>query len=155
MLEEVSQALTTAEDEFVLTSEIESIDEGASVDEFSVQAEDDIIIEQEEDIVEEDENEECEEEEEDNEIEFFSPKESFKKCSHKKIRSVLSINDIFLYKRELFGNSDVDMTDMFDGIDEAESLEDAMELINEYFGSDVESEEMVIEFVERVKQCFE
>ena len=147
--------ITTAEEEIVLTSEIESIDEGASVDEFSVQAEDDIIIEQEEDIVEEDENEECEEEEEDNEIEFFSPKESFKKCSHKKIRSVLSINDIFLYKRELFGNSDVDMTDMFDGIDEAESLEDAMELINEYFGSDVESEEMVIEFVERVKQCFE
>ncbi len=147
--------ITTAEEEIVLTSEFESVDEGASVDEFSVQAEDDIIIEQEEDIVEEDENEECEEEEEDNEIEFFSPKESFKKCSHKKIRSVLSINDIFLYKRELFGNSDVDMTDMFDGIDEAESLEDAMELINEYFGSDVESEEMVIEFVERVKQCFE
>ncbi len=83
------------------------------------------------------------------------PTESFKKCTHKKIRSVLSINDIFLYKRELFGNSDVDMTDMFDGIDEAESLENAMEIINEYFGSDVDSEEMVIEFIERVKQCFE
>lgn len=83
------------------------------------------------------------------------PKDIYKKFNHKKIRSVLSINDIFLYKRELFGNSDVDMTDMFDGIDEAESFNDAMELISEYFGSDVDSEEMVIEFVERVKQCFE
>ena len=67
----------------------------------------------------------------------------------------MSINDIFLYKRELFGNSDVDMTDMFDGIDEAESFDDAMEFISEYFGGDVETEEMVIEFIERVKQCFE
>lgn len=88
-------------------------------------------------------------------IDLFASKESFKKCNHKKIRSVLSINDIFLYKRELFGNSDVDMTDMFDGIDEAESFDDAMEYINEYFASDVETEEMVIEFIDRVKQCFE
>jgi hypothetical protein len=44
---------------------------------------------------------------------------------------------------------------MYDAIDEAETLEDAMEYINEYFGSDVETEELVIEFVERVKQCFE
>ena len=47
------------------------------------------------------------------------------------------------------------MTDMFDGIDEAESFDDAMEFISEYFGGDVETEEMVIEFIERVKQCFE
>ena len=91
----------------------------------------------------------------DKDIDLFATKESFKKCNHKKIRSVLSINDIFLYKRELFGNSDVDMTDMFDGIDEAESFDDAMEFISEYFGGDVETEEMVIEFIERVKQCFE
>ena len=91
----------------------------------------------------------------DKDIDLFATKESFKKCNHKKIRSVLSINDIFLYKRELFGNSDVDMTDMFDGIDEAESFDDAMEYINEYFASDVETEEMVIEFIDRVKQCFE
>lgn len=149
--------ITTAEDEIVLNSEIESVEESASIEEFSFQAEDDIIVEPEEDIVEEEKSEIIDEEEdnEDNEVEFFTPKETYKKCTHKKIRSVLSINDIFLYKRELFGNSNVDMTDMFDGIDEAESLEDAMELINEYFGSDVESEEMVIEFIERVKQCFE
>jgi hypothetical protein len=89
------------------------------------------------------------------EVDLFAPKENFKKCSHKKIRSLLVFGDIFLYKRELFGNSDVDMTDMFDGIDEAESFDDAMELINEYFGDDVNSEELVMEFVEKVKQCFE
>ena len=96
-----------------------------------------------------------EEDEEEEEVDLFASKESYKKCNHKKIRSVLAIGDIFLYKRELFGNSDVDMTDMYDAIDEAETLEDAMEYINEYFGSDVETEELVIEFVERVKQCFE
>ena len=95
------------------------------------------------------------EEEEEEEVDLFATKDSYKKCNHKKIRSVLAIGDIFLYKRELFGNSDVDMTDMYDAIDEAETLEDAMEYINEYFGSDVETEELVIEFVERVKQCFE
>lgn len=89
------------------------------------------------------------------EVDLFASKENFKKCSHKKIRSLLVFGDIFLYKRELFGNSDVDMTDMFDGIDEAESFDDAMELINEYFGDDVNSEELVMEFVEKVKQCFE
>ncbi|MBR5533113.1 MAG: hypothetical protein IKU59_07420 [Bacteroidales bacterium] len=89
------------------------------------------------------------------EVDLFSSKDEFKKCNHKKIRTLLSINDIFLYKRELFGNSDVDMTDMFDGIDEAESFDDAMELISEYFGDDINKEEMVIEFIERVKQCFE
>ena len=103
------------------------------------------------DILIEDEDEDEQEED----FDLFASKESYKKCSHKKIRSVLSINDIFLYKRELFGNSDVDMTDMFDGIDETESFEDAMELISEYFGGDVETEELVIEFIERVKQCFE
>ena len=105
------------------------------------------------------ENEEYIEEENeivlDDEVDLFATKENFKKCTHKKIRSVLIFGEIFLYKRELFGNSDVDMTDMFDGIDEAESFDDAMELINEYFGDDVNSEELVMEFVEKVKQCFE
>lgn len=91
----------------------------------------------------------------DDEVDLFATKENFKKCTHKKIRSLLVFGDIFLYKRELFGNSDVDMTDMFDGIDEAESFDEAMELINEYFGEDVNSEELVMEFVEKVKQCFE
>ena len=108
---------------------------------------------------EEEYTEEKEEEEKDivleEEVDLFATKENFKKCTHKKIRSLLVFGDIFLYKRELFGNSDVDMTDMFDGIDEAESFDEAMELINEYFGDDVNSEELVMEFVEKVKQCFE
>lgn len=93
--------------------------------------------------------------EEKDDDDMFMPKEEYKKCNHKKIRSLLSINDIFLYKRELFGNSDVDMTDMFDGIDEANSFDDAMEIISEYFGNDINTEELVKEFIDRVKQCFE
>lgn len=113
-----------------------------------------------EQYTEDEEYTEEEKEEEDDLIidvegDLFTKKESFKKCSHKKIRSVLIFGEIFLYKRELFGNSDVDMTDMFDGIDEAESFDDAMELINEYFGDDVNSDELVMEFVDKVKQCFE
>ena len=149
---------TTQEEEKVeIITEPEIQQEEVSFEEETESLEDEVA---EEDNFEVEEEEEFDEEEEkfidiDVEVDLFSPKENNKKCNHKKIRSVLSINDIFLYKRELFGNSDVDMTDIFDGIDEAESLEDAMELISEYFGSDVESEEMVIEFVERVKQCFE
>ena len=89
-------------------------------------------------------------------IDLFAPAKQtiYKSSSHKKIRSVLSINDIFLYKRELFGNSDVDMTDIFDGIDESSSFEEAYEIISEYFGDDINSEEMIQEFIERVKSCF-
>lgn len=89
-------------------------------------------------------------------IDLFAPAKqtTYKSSSHKKIRSVLSINDIFLYKRELFGNSDVDMTDIFDGIDESSSFEEAYEIISEYFGDDINSEEMIQEFIERVKSCF-
>ena len=89
-------------------------------------------------------------------IDLFAPAKQTinKSSSHKKIRSVLSINDIFLYKREIFGNSDVDMTDIFDGIDESSSFEEAYEIISEYFGDDINSEEMIQEFIERVKSCF-
>lgn len=92
----------------------------------------------------------------DEDIDLFAPAKQtiYKSSSHKKIRSVLSINDIFLYKRELFGNSDVDMTDIFDGIDESSSFEEAYEIISEYFGDDINSEEMIQEFIERVKSCF-
>ena len=161
-IEEVTTQEEENEDESVSSDAI-STDEDTSFDDCDFQDDDNAIesnfveneeIEEEEIIIEEEEQE-VEQEEEEEEIDLFATKESFKKCSHKKIRSVLSINDIFLYKRELFGNSDVDMTDMFDGIDEAESFEEAMDIISEYFGSDADSEEMVIEFVERVKQCFE
>lgn len=159
-IEEVTTQMEENEEEFVNSDTI-STDEDTTFDDCNFQDDDNDIesnsdkneeIEEKEIIIEEEEEEQEEEEEE---IDLFATKENFKKCSHKKIRSVLSINDIFLYKRELFGNSDVDMTDMFDGIDEAESFEEAMDIISEYFGSDADSEEMVIEFVERVKQCFE
>ena len=159
-IEEVTTQMEENEEEFVNSDTI-STDEDTTFDDCNFQDDDNDIesnsdeneeIEGKEIIIEEEEEEQ---EEEEQEIDLFATKENFKKCSHKKIRSVLSINDIFLYKRELFGNSDVDMTDMFDGIDEAGSFEEAMDIISEYFGSDADSEEMVIEFVERVKQCFE
>ena len=160
--EEITQQTTIKEsvDTEEETSSDETIEEEIAVEERESYEEDEKQYNEEEYPEEQYTEEEYTEEREEDivleeEVDLFSTKESFKKCSHKKIRSLLVFGDIFLYKRELFGNSDVDMTDMFDGIDEAESFDDAMELINEYFGDDVNSEELVMEFVEKVKQCFE
>ena len=149
---------TTEEEEIVETERYEEDEEQYTEEEYTeeqyteeeYQYSDEQYTEEEE-YIEEEENDIVL----DDEVDLFATKKNFKKCTHKKIRSLLVFGDIFLYKRELFGNSDVDMTDMFDGIDEAESFDDAMELINEYFGDDVNSEELVMEFVEKVKQCFE
>ena len=153
--EEINNEEESQEVEVASALEIESVEEEDTQEEEAEVFDTKTDSFEENEIVEIEEEEILINEEDDEEVDLFATKDSFKKCNHKKIRSVLSINDIFLYKRELFGNSDVDMTDMFDGIDESESFEDAMELISEYFGSDVDTEELVIEFVERVKQCFE
>lgn len=115
---------------------------------------DDVVVSEEELINEVEEWESKFDNNDDSDL--FAPlsQSEVKRCNHTKIRSILSINDKFLYKRELFGNSDVDMTDIFDGVDEALTFDDAMELLSEYFGEDIETEELVKEFVERVKQCF-
>lgn len=71
----------------------------------------------------------------------------------KDIRSALSINDRFRFRRELFGGSDTAMAQAFDAIEQMNSYADAEQYFIDRLGWNTESDE-VAEFMALVRRHF-
>ncbi|MEG1643654.1 MAG: hypothetical protein RR293_05865 [Bacteroidales bacterium] len=73
---------------------------------------------------------------------------------HKKIREVICINDIFLFKRELFNNDEKLMNTTFAAIDETQSFEEAEKKLSELFNWDTEEDSFAADFMQKVENRF-
>lgn len=71
----------------------------------------------------------------------------------KDMRKAFSLNDRFRFRRELFGNSELELNDALDMIDSMKSFEEATDYFYGDLGWDQENEE-VKDFMEMVKRHF-
>lgn len=72
----------------------------------------------------------------------------------KKIREVICINDMFLFKRELFGNDERLMNSIFSEIDRTSSFEEAENMLAERFGWDTEEDSFAADFMQKIANRF-
>lgn len=72
----------------------------------------------------------------------------------KSIREVLSINDLYLFKRELFNNDVKEMNSLFDRLEKTSSLDECERVLNSYVSFVPEDDSPAAEFFERLKNRF-
>ncbi len=144
--------------------DLENLPEEEAVDDFEPEPdeddEDDFFEEDDEDdFFDDDDDEEeddffGEEEEETSDApENLTLDEALQRRRTKELRKALSLNDKFRFRRELFGNSDVRMTETLALIDAMDSYEEAEDYIFNDLGWDIENTE-VAEFMKIVQNRF-
>jgi hypothetical protein len=79
--------------------------------------------------------------------------EKLQRDMFKNMRKALSLNDRFRFRRELFGNSDLEMNDALDMIDSMKSYDEATDYFFGDLGWDKDNEE-VMAFMEIVQRHF-
>lgn len=84
---------------------------------------------------------------------FLRVDEKLQRDLSKDMRKAFSLNDRFRFRRELFGNSDLEMNDALDMIDSMKTFDEATEYFYGDLGWDQENEE-VTDFMEVVKKHF-
>lgn len=77
-----------------------------------------------------------------------------RRCKIKGIREVLSINDLYLFKRELFNNDLKEMNSLFDKLEKAVTLDECEKILNDYINFEPDDESPAAEFFERLKNRF-
>ena len=77
-----------------------------------------------------------------------------RRCKIKGIREVLSINDLYLFKRELFNNDVKEMNSLFDKLEKADTLDECESILNGYINFEPGDESPAAEFFERLKNRF-
>lgn len=77
-----------------------------------------------------------------------------RRCKIKGIREVLSINDLYLFKRELFNNDVKEMNSLFDKLEKADTLDECESILNGYINFEPGEESPAAEFFERLKNRF-
>ncbi|WP_455496878.1 hypothetical protein [Coprobacter sp.] len=83
-----------------------------------------------------------------------SPSAVDKEKELKDIRRLMSLNDKFRFKRELFVNSDEVMNNTLEALNEIFSFEESVAFLQDQFGWDIENNEPAAEFFEVVEKRF-
>ena len=85
---------------------------------------------------------------------FGDPGAVEKEKEWKDIRKLMSLNDKFRFKRELFVNSDEVMNNTFDALNEIFSFEESVAFLQDQFGWDIETNEPAAEFYNILEKRF-
>lgn len=85
---------------------------------------------------------------------FGNPGAGDRECVLKDVRKLMSLNDKFRFKRELFVNSDEVMNNTLEALNEISSFEESVAFLQDQFGWDIENNEPAAEFFEVVEKRF-
>lgn len=73
---------------------------------------------------------------------------------HGSIKSLLSINDLYLFKRELFNDDSREMNSLFDKLEKADTLDECRRVLGGFIDFEPEDGSTAADFFERLKNRF-